>query len=137
MTVVSDLLGRRVTVSMWIHEERAHPSTGEMHRILTGVVRGVSSPEVGSFTLLVQTEVVHRGTRAIGALSCFTVTPRGGCEIVPVPGSRALRRYEALRDQRSRIDDPAKDADLLNDMRLLWGSLTPSEREIIEAGVVP
>ena len=137
MTVVSDLLGKRVTVSMWIAEDRAHPSMGDMHRILTGIVRGVSSPEVGSFTLLVQTEVVHRGTRAIGALSCFTVTPRGGCEIVPVPGSLTLRRYEALRDQRDGVIEPDRDAAILSEMRRLWDDLPPAEREIIDAGIIP
>lgn len=95
MNVVTDLLGKRVTVRRRSSELRARgsrfPDPGshldDWMPVVTGIVRGVASANPAQFALLVHNEVVHAGTRRVGALSVFVLSagPPSDIEVVPEP----------------------------------------------------
>jgi hypothetical protein len=69
--IVADLLGKRVCVS------RHNPRFSCQERLVTGIVRGVASTTSTTFTLLIQTEIIHEGgfsrNQTVGLLSAFLI----------------------------------------------------------------
>jgi hypothetical protein len=129
--VVTDLLGKRVTVSMWLTKGSPRDADGDMVRLITGTVRAVASG-TDCFMVLVQTEIAHKGTRKVGALSMFSIGPRGGVEVVPE--SETMLKYrrlqEALRAAQVRKDESLQIAHL-DDMQALWPALSKDEQDLI------
>lgn len=130
--IVTDLLGKRVTVSMWIAGEVSTARSGHLERLITGIVRAMGSSPDG-FQILVQTEVVHRASsRKVGALTMFTISPRGGIEVIPE--SAALSGYrrlqESLRVARLEKNQPLQ-ATILDTMQRAWGALSQDDRDTV------
>lgn len=132
--VVTDLLGKRVTVSMWLTNGPGNrDAQGEMVRLITGVVRALGAHS-DCFMVLVQTEIAHRGTRKVGALTMFSISPRGGVEVVPEPDTHGLERYRALQVKlraAQSLGEEALQREYLDDMRKLWGTLASQEKEAL------
>lgn len=132
--VVTDLLGKRVTVSMWLtNGPRNRDAQGEMVRLITGIVRALGAHS-DCFMVLVQTEIAHRGTRKVGALTMFSIGPRGGVEVVPLTESVSMTRYrslqERLRSAQDRQDGPLQET-YLAEMQSLWATLSKDEQDLI------
>lgn len=66
-SIVSDLLGKRVTVNDCTDWGRV--ST----RLVTGLVRAVAMSTPTAFSILLQIEKVHQGNRTVGTLVLFTI----------------------------------------------------------------
>lgn len=133
--VVTDLLGKRVTVSMWLYGG-PDSSKGEMVRLITGIVRALGAHS-DCFMVLVQTEIAHRGTRKVGALTMFSIGPRGGVEVVPEPDvSPDMLQYRALevRLRKARADraTEAQEQVILDEMEQLWWKLSQGERDVLD-----
>ena len=132
-SVVTDLIGKRVTVSMWMTSGPPRDASGEMVRLITGIVRAVGSAS-DCFMVLVQTEIAHKGSRKVGALTMFSVGPRGGVEVVPLEESVSMTRYRSLRERlraaQERQDDSLQ-ATYLADLQALWATLTQDEQELL------
>lgn len=127
-SVVTDLLGKRVTVSMWII---ARDGTGDMVRLVTGIVRAVGSSSE-CFMVLVQTEIAHRGSRKPGALTMFSIGPRGGVEVTPE--SEAMFKYRRLQEMLHAAQvrkDESNQKIYLDDMQALWPALSKDEQDLI------
>lgn len=130
--VVTDLLGKRVTVSMWLTNGPGNrDAQGEMVRLITGVVRALGAHS-DCFMVLVQTEIAHRGTRKVGALTMFSIGPRGGVEVVPESESMCKYRglQEALRAAQ-RAEMQGLQESCLADMQALWTTLSKDEQDLI------
>lgn len=132
MNVVSDLVGTRVTISMWAI------SASEMQPVITGIVRGVACVEIGHFSIMIEVEAMHRphDRRSVGALSVFTLGTRGGCEIIPFRESPEMARYLTCRSLCRAQDTPTGTAErdaLLAEMSHLWGQMSPFEHDLLEA----
>jgi len=78
-SVVTDLVGKRVTVRDWTVGYEMLRAT------ITGIVRGVASSSDATFTLLLQVEVCHLGWPRVGALTVVTLNADNPPEIVPEP----------------------------------------------------
>lgn len=137
MNVVTDLLDKLVIVSMWITKD---PPEGEMVPLITGIVRAVGATS-DCFTILVQTQITHRGSRKVGALTMFSLGPRGGVEVVPVDPnapvvSPRMLQYRALegRLRRVRADKASDDRQdvILAEMEGLWWKLSLEERDAVD-----
>jgi hypothetical protein len=128
--MITDLLGTRVTVSIWVLDDRLDHRSGDgkMTRIVTGPVRAVAALRSG-FAILVQSEVVHRGNRSPGTLSFFEISS-GAIEVVPVIDSDIVVRYRAARS-RLGVAAPADKAPILEEMRSLWDELSHDEQEML------
>jgi hypothetical protein len=134
-TIVTDLLGKRVTVSMWMTKGSARDADGDMVRLITGVVRAIGSgPDC--FMVLVQTEIAHKGSRKVGALTMFSIGPRGGVEVVPE--SETMFKYRRLQEMLHAAQvrkDESLQKSHLDDMQALWPVLSKDEQDLI-LGVV-
>lgn len=130
-SVVTDLIGKRVTVSMWMTSGPPRNASGEMVRLITGIVRAVGSAS-DCFMVLVQTEIAHKGSRKPGALTMFSIGPRGGVEVTPE--SEAMSRYRRLQEllhaAQTRKDESAQKT-YLDDMQALWPTLSKDEQDLI------
>lgn len=142
MNVLSDLIGTRITVSLWSHSGDA--AKGDMMPVVTGIVRGISSPEIGAFCLLVQAEAFHRrgDPRGVGALSVFTLGMKGGCEVIPFQDSTAMQQYREHRDRLVLARTSGGGAEeiraITQQMEHIWDSeLSGFERDLVSFPGVP
>jgi len=129
--IVTDLLGKRVTVSMWMTKGSSRDADGEMVRLITGIVRAIGSGH-DCFMVLVQTEIAHKGTRKVGALTMFSIGPRGGVEVVPESETmfKYRRLQEALHAAQVRKEESLQKT-YLDDMQALWSALSKDEQDLI------
>lgn len=129
--VVTDLIGKRVSVSMWMTKGSPRDASGEMVLLITGTVRAVGSA-ADCFMVLVQTEIAHKGTRKVGALTMFSIGPRGGVEVVPVEESEAILRYRGARSElRLAHRSGRPQEEILNRLKMLWDSLSKTEQDLL------
>lgn len=135
--VVTDLLGKRVTVSMWLTNGPGNrDAQGEMVRLITGIVRALGAHS-DCFMVLVQTEIAHRGTRKVGALTMFSIGPRGGVEVVPEDDtSSGMLKYRELevKLRKARAAKTSEDQEqiILDDMEQTWWKLSQNERDVLD-----
>ena len=147
--VVTDLLGRRISISLWSQED------SEMRHIMDGVLRAVGVRD-DSFVLMVQASRTRPGNRTPGSLNVFTLGPRGGCEILLIEDeSDAMRRYFEMRSRMKvlRATDPqtlramdssewreraadvagrlAEIESLTGEMAKVWDCLSEEERSVV------
>jgi len=135
INIVTDLLGKRVTVSMWMTKGSARDADGDMVRLITGIVRAIGSgPDC--FMILVQTEIAHKGTRKVGALTMFSIGPRGGVEVVPEIEPPGMLQYRGLgaRLRKIRAGKATGDEEqvVLDAMEQLWWTLSQDERDALD-----
>jgi hypothetical protein len=132
VSVVTDLLGQRASVSIWIrHPGARETSDGEMTLLVTGVIRAVFAGADG-LAVVVQNERIHHGARKVGALSIFTVGPRGGVEVAPIVESEVLARYRAVQGKLAVARQKgAPQEPILEDMRKLWERMSEGEQGIL------
>lgn len=130
-TVVTDLIGKLVSVSLWSHD------IDSFRHIMNGVVRSVGV-QSDFFVLMIQADRERPGNRAPGSLNVFTLGSRGGCEILVLENELgALAEYRSLvarmRDLRSRpTPNVMKDIDILaSRMAAVWSSMSSEEQSLV------
>lgn len=134
MNILSDLIGKRVTVFMWIRAPGARDSCdGEMTKLVTGVIRAMTLTPDG-FAVLVQNDQVFYGSRRVGGLAFFTIGPRGGVDMVPIQETPAMNRYRRLQEMlvgARQTKDASLETTYLADMQNLWPMLSQDEQDLL------
>jgi hypothetical protein len=116
---------------MWMTKGSSRDADGDMVRLITGIVRAIGSGQ-DCFMVLVQTEIAHKGSRKVGALTMFSIGPRGGVEVVPE--SEIMLKYRRLQDMLHAAQvrkDESLQKTYLNDMQALWPMLSKHDQDLI------